>query len=96
MRVFERLVGLGSLESLEAFLIHWQVAFPNFSGCRVDFFQGHCFNYLFGEFSFSYPFHNFHVFLGFLPILVGGDRCKRFKAIPFLGSFEINVRVFFP
>ncbi len=32
MRVFERLVGLGSLECLKAFLIHWQVAFPISSG----------------------------------------------------------------
>jgi hypothetical protein len=76
MRVFEKLVGLGSLECFEAFLIHRQVAFPIFSGCRVDFFGGHCFNYLFGELGLSCPSHSFYVFFGFLPILVGGDRCK--------------------
>jgi hypothetical protein len=32
MRVFERLVGLGSLECLKAFLIHQQVVFPISSG----------------------------------------------------------------
>jgi len=77
MRVFERLVGLGSLECLKAFLIHQQVVSPISSGgCKVDFFEGHCFNYLFGVLGLICPFHIFHVFLGFLPILVGYDRCK--------------------
>jgi hypothetical protein len=47
-----------------------------------------------GELGLSCPCHNFHVFVGFLPILVGGDRCKQFKAIRLLGAFEINVRAF--
>ncbi len=40
--------------------------------------------------------HNFQVFVGFLPILVGGNRCEQFNATPFLGAFEINAKAFSP
>ncbi len=88
------LLGLGSLECFEALLVHQHVAFPIFRGHRVDFFGGHCCSCLFGELGLSCPCHNFHGFVGFLPILVGGDKCEQFRATPFLGAFEINTKFF--
>jgi hypothetical protein len=45
-------------------------------GCRVNFFKGHYFNYLSEEINFNCPFHSSQVFVGFLLILVGGNRCE--------------------
>jgi hypothetical protein len=40
MGVFERLLGLGSLECFEALLVHQHVVFPNSSGGhKVDFLE---------------------------------------------------------
>ncbi len=63
--------------------------------CKVDFFQGHCFNYLYGELGFSCPCHTFQV-LNFCPFLLEAIGVNNFGPFPFPNVFEINMKASSP
>lgn len=56
MGVFEKLLGLGSLECPKTLLVHQQVALLiSNGGHKVDFFEGHCSSCLFGNWALVAP-----------------------------------------
>jgi len=71
MRVFERLVGLGSLECLKAFLIHQQVVSPISSGgVRLIFLKVIALITYLGCWALFVLFISFMFFLDFCPYLL--------------------------
>ncbi len=71
MIIFEKLVGLGSLECFKAFLIHQDVAFPISSGgVRLIFSEVIALITYLGSWALFVPFVSSMFFLDFCPFLV--------------------------
>jgi hypothetical protein len=76
MGIFKRLLGPSSLECPEAPIVRRQMVLPIFNGgVGLISLEVIAPTIYMGNWA-SNPYYGFHVFVGFLPIFVEGDRCE--------------------